>query len=290
MNGPEIIARTLSVPTRDDKFGQRWQYHSRSDHHSKVACWAILFDLLQSSSLLQQHVRAGKVTFGINRQLNDWEHEKKKDLDLVVARTPVHGTPPTGKAFDLTELAEKYSVILTDEETEILSSLPVAPPGAAGATVLVAVEAKAAMTAHVKALPRLHDELTSSHSTVHGDNPSALAIGFVMINSADRFISPDKNRRAITDENPAEVSQHRQPHDTDRTLEMVRKISRRPGPTSGGRGFDALGIMVVSMKNDGSPIAVVNTPPAPEPGSNYHYDRMIERAAHLYDSNFGHVA
>jgi hypothetical protein len=290
VKGPEIIARTLSVPAVDDKFGRRWQYHPRSDLHSKVACWAILFDLLQSSSLLQQHVLAGKVTFGINRQLNDWESEKKKNLDLVVARTPGPGSPVAGKAFDLAELADRYGVILTKDEAKTLAKLPVAPPGTAGATVLVALEAKACMTAHIRALPRLHDELTSSHVTVHGDNPNALAIGFVMINYADTFISPDRNRRLITDRHPAELSQHRQPHDTMRTLDKISKISRRPGPGSPGRGFDAIGIMLVSMTNDDSPVTVVTALPAPRPTHPYHYDQMINRAAHLYDSNFGHIA
>jgi uncharacterized RmlC-like cupin family protein len=36
--------------------------------------------------------------------------------------------------------------------------------------VLIALEAKACMTAHVKALPRLYDELNSSHQCVHGSS------------------------------------------------------------------------------------------------------------------------
>lgn len=289
MKGPDIIARTLSVPSREDQFGRLWQYHAQSDHHSKIACWAILFDLLQSSSLLQQHVLAGKVTFGINRRLNDWESGKKKNLDLVVARTPGPGSPLAGAAFDLAELADRFGLVLTKEEEETLATLPVAPPGTAGATVLVALEAKVCMTAHIRALPRLHDELTSSHITVHGDNPNALAIGFVMINYADTFISTNRNRRPITPNDPPTTSQHRQPHDTNRTIEKIREIRRRSGPGSGNRGFDALGIMLVSMTNDGSPVGVVGVPPAPGPTNEYHYDQMISRAAHLYDSTFGYV-
>ncbi len=34
MYGPEILVRTLSKPTRTDRYGNLWQYHSRSDHHS----------------------------------------------------------------------------------------------------------------------------------------------------------------------------------------------------------------------------------------------------------------
>ena len=46
MDGPGILARSMSTPRITDKFGNAWQYHSRSDQHSKVACWALLFDLL----------------------------------------------------------------------------------------------------------------------------------------------------------------------------------------------------------------------------------------------------
>jgi hypothetical protein len=289
VKGPGIIARTLSTPSVVDKAGNHWQYHPRSDRHSKIACWAVLFDLMQASSLLQRHVRAGKVTFGINRQLNDWETGKKKDLDLVVARTPGPGGQPTGRAFDLKALAAQYNVLLSDDEHAALDRLPIAQGGTAGATVLVALEAKACMTAHVRALPRLYDELTSSHSTVHGDNSNALSVGFVMVNLADEFVSPDRNRALLTPQTPVEVSQHRQPHATERTIAKMKEIRRRPGPGSGRPGFDALGIMVVSMRNDGSPVNLITTPPAPGATSEYHYAQMIGRAAHLYDSNFGHI-
>lgn len=289
MRGPEIIVRTLTAAAVSDKYGNSWQYHPRSDNHGKVACWAILFDLLQASSLMQNHVTAGKVTFGINRQLNDWETGKKKNLDLVVARTPGPGGSATGDAFDLSELARRYHVVLTPEERETLATLPVAPAGTAGATVLVALEAKACMTAHIRALPRLYDELTSSHATVHGDNPNALSVGFVMINHTDQFVSPDLNRRNVGVDAPPDWSEHKQPHSTDRTIAKVREIKRRAGPASGGHGFDALGIMLVGMRNDGSPVTVIAAPPAPKSTSEYHYDQMIGRAAHLYDSSFGHV-
>ena len=66
MFGESIVARTLQTPRVKDKAGNVWQYHSRSDRHSKVACWAILFDLLRTSPLLREHAAVGKVGFGIN--------------------------------------------------------------------------------------------------------------------------------------------------------------------------------------------------------------------------------
>lgn len=280
MKGLEIITRSMSVPTVVDSNDRAWQYHSRSDQHSKLACWAILFDLLQTSHLLRRHVADGKVAFGINRQINDWATGRKKDLDLVIAR----GGDDSTKSFDLAVLAKKWSVVLTKDEERILAELPTSPEGAAGSTVLVALEAKACMTAHIKALPRLYDELTSSHATVHGDSQNALAIGFVMVNHAETFISPGRQIAGTPT-----ISRHKQPEVTVRTLAKVKEINRRSGPHSNQSGFDALGVLVVDLANDGSPVTLVTGPPAPQPNSDFHYDRMVTRCAHLYDSSFGNV-
>lgn len=301
MRGPRIITRTLSAAAIADKHGNSWQYHSRSDHHSKVACWAIAFDLLTASTKLRDHVAAGRVTFGINRQLNDYETGKKKDLDLVIARAPGHDpageAPSEGKnaarAFDLTELAERFHVVLTDDDRAALDALdlPPAPAGKPGATVLVALEAKACMTAHIAALPRLHDELTSSHAIVHGDTHSALSVGFVMINTATEFASPGKNAHPLGPNAPLDKTQHKQLHATQRTVDMLEdEVRRRSGPHSNQAGFDALGLMLVKMVNDGSPVELVTAPPAPQPSSSFHYDQMIDRVAQLYENTYGNLA
>jgi hypothetical protein len=84
MYGPQILVRSLSHPTRTDRYGNRWQYHSRSDHHSKVACWGIVFDLLRICPLLRRHVAEGRVGFGINHEVRDFVHDRKKNLDVVL--------------------------------------------------------------------------------------------------------------------------------------------------------------------------------------------------------------
>lgn len=283
MRGPAIIARSLSVENVTDSAGRHWQYHSRSDQHSKIACWAVLFDLLATSRLLRRHVEEGRVAFGINRRINDFSTGRKKDLDLVVARAAgMHEDQLP--AFDLSALASRYRLQLDSDDMKLLASLPTARASAAGSTVLVALEAKACMTEHTKALPRLYDELTSSHATVHGDNANALAVGFVMVNLADEFISPGRQSA-----DSVRINLHRQPLATERTISKVREIARRSGPHSGQAGFDALGVLVVRMQNDGKPVHIVDGPPAPGPGDDFYYDRMVTRAAHLYDSAFGNV-
>ena len=83
---------------------------------------------------------------------------------------------------------------LDDKQQQLFDAMPVAFEGPVG-SVLMAMEAKACMTEHSKAGPRLYDELNSSHGIVHGASANALAVGFVMINAAHTFVSPDRNRR-----------------------------------------------------------------------------------------------
>jgi hypothetical protein len=240
-----------------------------------------MFDLLGTSSLLRQHVAAGKVSFAINRKMNNWQTGRSKNLDLVVARAS--GAHDESPSVDLEELAKKYVIQLTHAELKDLKNLPVSPAGAAGSTVLVALEAKACMTAHMKARPRLFDELDASHSTVHGDNLNALAVGFAMVNYADRFVSPiNQVGREVR------YNRHNQPADTVKVIEKLREINRRPGPQA-GPGFDAFGIMVVELENDGLPMRIVTRLPAPQPDNDFYYDRMIIRTAQLYDSSLAHV-
>lgn len=282
MDGPNIIVRTLSQPAVPDKHGNLWQYHSRSDRHSKVACWAVLFDLLQQSELLTGHVAAEKVTFGINRTMRDFRTGRTKDLDLVVSR-PGSGAlsrPPS----TMHDLALRWGLRLTPEQWARLPELAPLIEGSAG-NVLVALEAKACMTAHIKALPRLFDELSSSYSTVHGDTQEAIAVGFVMINASPTFLSADMNKYDLSERHPT-VNTH-PAHAVARTITKMREIDRRNAP--GTHGFDAFGAMVVSMRNDGSPVTSVTAPPAPKATDVDSYEGMVRRIVQRYAVTFGHV-
>lgn len=81
MDGPDLLVASMSTPLPRGADGYVWQYHSRSDTHSKVACWGILYDLLQHSDVLRENVTSGKVVFGINFEINDFVHHRKKNLD-----------------------------------------------------------------------------------------------------------------------------------------------------------------------------------------------------------------
>jgi hypothetical protein len=280
VDGPGIIAATLSVATVADRSGRVWQYHSRSDRHSKVACWAILFDVLQNSGVLRRHVEETKVVFGVNREMRDFRTNRTKDLDLVLARP---GTSVDGKTTTtLADLAEKWKLELTSDQHKRLTALPELREGTTG-SVLVALEAKACMTAHIKALPRLFDELNSSHDTVHGENEAAIAAGFVMINASETFVSPDMNKPGVA----PQTSDHAQPLWARRAVAKISEISRRNTKT--GFGFDAVGATLVNMRNDGSPVTIVSGDPAPTTGDSLHYEQMIRRLVHLYDTAYAAI-
>lgn len=278
VDGPALIARSLEACQVADKYGNRWQYHSRSDRHSKIACWVIAFELMQRSSLLREHLAAGKVVLGVNHTLRDFQTQRKKDLDLVIAQ-PSSGAP-SGRKRTFARMADDWGVRLEDAQRAALAALPEAPEADVG-SVLVALEAKATMTAHVRALPRLHDELDSSHQTTHGNSERALAVGFVMVNAGGTFISPDMNKFDLA-KMPANVNRHRQPADAVRVIEKVKEIRRRSGKSS--VGFDAIGVMVVDMPNDGSPVTVLDSPDPVFP-----YDQMIDRVAHEYAASFAKI-
>lgn len=282
MHGPDILARFLTQPGPPDKYGNRWQYHSRSDRHSKVGCWGVALDLLTTSSLLRRHVEAGKVILGVNHTMTDFATSRKKDLDLVIAR-PAGEVDPAARTF--AALATHYGIELTDLERGVLDALPPFPVGPVGA-VLVALEAKACMTAHVKSLPRLYDELNSSHLCVHGASRQALAIGYIQINNSNDFVSPVVNNYSLEGREP-QVTLHRQPADTLRVLQKIAEIPRRSA--SSEVGFDGVGVTVLRLRNDGSPVEIVEGLPAPPRGDSFHYGSMIVRMANEYDTTFANV-
>lgn len=280
MQGPHILVRTMSATGIADQYGNHWQYQSRSDRHSKVACWSVLFDLLNISSLLRQHIESGKVVFGINHQMHDYRQNRKKDLDLVLC-TPrsVNPKPENGLSW----LSEKYEIKLSQEEKRILAGFPAIKTGEAG-SVLVALEAKACMTAHGKSRPRLYDELSSSHQTIHGDSESAIAVGLVMINTANTFLSPGKNAFPLTDY-PPQINQHKQPKDALTVLEKILELPR--SAKQGEVGYDALGVTFVGCKNDGSPVHLESGTEDGLPVEKVvDYEGMIHRISSLYATRF----
>jgi len=290
---PQVLARTLSVASAGSgskgyAFGNHWQYHSRSDRHSKIVSWGLTLDLMGACPLLRKHVEDGKVCVGINHEMRDFRNNKKKNLDLVLCRSLSGGSAGGSKsgaksALTFADLAESYGIHLNPDEEDALSRLP-SLPIANVSSVLLAIEAKAAMTEFGKALPRLKDELTASFQTVHGDSESAIAAGIVMVNMATDFISPDRNRHDLS-KCPAVISSHKQGQ-AEKVIVGMREIQRRSRLSDSG--FDGMGILLLNCRNDGkTPVTVDSVDSRVLPSSDdFNYGRFVERLAQLYTTRF----
>lgn len=207
----------------------------------------------------------------------DFKQNRKKDLDLVIS-TPTK----VNEKQTFADLVGKYEIELTTKERKILDELPNLHGGVVGA-VHLALEAKACMTAHTKALPRLYDELNSSHLTIHGSSDLAIAAGLVMINLAKSFVSPGLNKHALS-KTAAIATKHKQPAEAEKAVAKAKEIPRRS--RLGEDGFDALAIVVVDCANDDTKTALVGAPPAPSAGDIFHYQMAVRRIAHLYEGRF----
>lgn len=233
--------------------------------------------------LLARHVVGGKVSFGINHTMRDFQHAREKNLDLVVCKcSQPRSVGPIGRFSDM---VNAYDIVLSEAQREALGRLPDIPVTGVQ-TALVALEAKAAMTEFGKARPRLYDELNSSHLTIHGDTDSAIAAGFAMVNVASTFVSPMRNPWKLG-EMPTIVNSHRQPRDAASVVDKVGQLPRRS--TTGMHGFDALGLVVIRCTNDGAPVTIEEERPAPQVGDAMHYDSFIERIETIYASRFAAI-
>ena len=280
--GLPIMARAMSVArpgsgNKGFKGGRSWQYHPRSDLHSKIAYWCIAFDMLRMSPALQRHAAAKQVGIGINHTMTDFARGRSKDLDMVLCRAEQSPNGPS-----LRHLAIQHRIPLEAGERHELEALPDIP-AAASATVLVAMEAKACMTAFRKAAPRLHSELDSSHWTIHGDTDHAIAAGFAMVNVADAFVSPLVNIQLGTDDEPT-LNRHRQPRDAEWVIAKLAELPYRS--QVGTPGFDAFGVVPVNCRNDGSPVIISDVPPI-QPA--FRYDQFVERLAGIYAARFSMI-
>ena len=259
------------------KYGNRWQYHPRSDRHSKVACWAIMLDLLRHCQRLREQVAAGDAAIGINHEMRDFKLNRPKNLDLVVCRGAAKS-----RNQSFADLVGAYEIKLNEEEEAELLSLPNIEL-AAPSSVMLALEAKACMTEFGKARPRLYDELNSSHQTIHGDTSHAIAGAFVEINVAESFVSPTRNHWTLGTL-PTEINHHKQPQSAGSVLEKVRELPRRSSINEAG--FDAIGALMLHCRNDGSPVTIETEAPAPAEKDQLHTKAFIERLAHLYATRF----
>lgn len=273
MLGPEILANTLSVATHKGVSDRQWQYHSRSDRHSKVACWTVLLDLLLECDVFKKHASEGKLGFALNHVIVG---KIPKTLDLVICRIPPRRRSRVRRTFQ--DLAKTYEIQLTAEDALELQTLPELEEEQRDdvSEVLVALEAKACMTEHTKSIPRLFAEvLATGYLAKRAQVP--ITACHIVVNSARSFVTPSSGGK---------INEHNQPHDAQVVVEMVGAAI--PTTHEFEFGYDAIGVTVVDCKNDGSRVSVVTGVPAPDEKQAHHsYSRMIRHLCLNYRQRFG---
>lgn len=273
MRGPTILARSMSVATKRGKDAKAWQYHSRSDGHSKIACWTVLFDLLCECDVVRRHAEQGLIGFGINHVMVG---PINKTLDLVL--TVVPPSRLRGGRTSFSGLAERYAIPLTDEERHVLMGLPEMEEDSSAdiSEVAIALEAKACMTEHLKSIPRLHAEILATGYLAKRAAPRCISVSYSMVNAADSFVSPGGKGK---------VNKHNQPEDARRVVSMLGTALPLARDTK-DFGFDVVGTIVVDCRNDGSAVTVRSDFPAPLTTEHHHYERMIRSICAEYRGRF----
>jgi hypothetical protein len=263
----------MSVATTRGKSTQAWQYHSRSDTHSKLACWTLLFDLLAQCDAVQSKARAGELGFRLNHVMVG---PINKTLDLVVTVVPPDRDAAARRTFG--ELAGELGVVLERDERRVLESLPVVHEDRRDdvSEVAIALEAKACMTEHSKSMPRLHAEILATGWLARQAAPRCLTVSYSMVNAAPEFVSPGS--RAVR-------NLHDQPTDAQRVVEMLARAIplARNAP---GIGYDVVGVTAVECRNDGSPVLLCHADPQPSRDSHVHYERMLRALCSEFRSRF----
>jgi hypothetical protein len=230
VSAPEKLATwLLNHKHGDPKLKFVYMYHPRSDAHSVALCRLVAEDLLERCGLLREHARRDRIAYGINVS-HHWPNCKHKTIDLAF------GVP--------TELATEPSEV------------PSIRRATKFADVLISCEAKTVMTEHKKSQPRVFDELSSSHEIVHQGKQEAIAAGITVVNIADTFVSPLRQRKR----RELHVTKHRQPEVTESMVKHLRGLPVRE--TIGSVGFDAYCTIVINCDNQ-KEATVWSDPPAP---------------------------
>lgn len=263
MRGQAILARTMSVATVRAKGQQPWQYHSRSDSHSKVACWTLLFDALIECDVLRKHANEGLLGFGINFEMIG---PISKTLDLVFTRVSPNRKVRERRTF--ADLAKQFAVVLDEEDRRLLDALPPIEhdDDQDNSEVVLALEAKACMTKHIGSLPRLHAEILATGYLAKRAMPRCIAVSYTLVNSARSFHSPSSS---------GQINKHNQPEDAQRVIDMLANAVPLARDTHNLVGYDVVGATAIECTNDGSPIIVDEVLKWPDRSGHVKYERMI---------------
>ncbi len=174
-------------------------YHPRSDKHSNALAEAVVSDLVMHCEAVRSKAALGQLCYDLNFTVQagtaDW------NVDLVL------GLPELGA------LAPQAGISIARQTP---------------AVVQIAVEIKAVMTEHRKAVKNRKRDLEAHHEHVHNYNQQAIAGGILVINASPVFRSPLRAANTVH-KNVDSLVQH--------CISELRAVSVRGGAK--GYGLDA---------------------------------------------------
>jgi hypothetical protein len=222
-------------------------YHSRSNKHSNALAEAIVNDLFNYCPIIKKKATLGEIVYDVNFDI--FGGNDKWNVDLVLGR------PPPG--------------IIDNNKDYIIKTAP--------ASVEIAIELKAVMTEHHKAIKNRKRDLEAHHAHVHRYKQSTIAGGVFILNCSETFQSPLREN----------VTVHRKPLDLiNHCMNEMRSIESSGGML-GKPGLDARAVVCVNCDN----VKLVDTcyltsKPAPQTGDPLHYDSFIQTICNLYMDRF----
>jgi hypothetical protein len=258
MLAPEKFAEWISKHEhKDANYGYVYNYHPRSDAHSIALCNFVLDDLLDTCQLLREQAERGEIAYGINIRFKWPSTSKSKTLDLAIGTPADHAFKP---------FLGQRRIAKVDHLADVFFSC----------------EAKSVMTEHNKSKPRVYDELSSSYGIVHQGTQEAIAAGITVVNVANTFISPLRQRTSEL----IHISQHKQPAAAASVVEHLRGLPIRQNV--GEVGFDAYATIIVDCNNQG-PAHLWTAFPAPQPGERDYYETFLSQICHAYTERFSNI-
>ncbi|MBI4219373.1 MAG: hypothetical protein HY682_04450 [Chloroflexi bacterium] len=223
-------------------------YHPRSNKHSDALSKCIVQDFVMQCSAAAARARSGLLVYDLNFSIFTGTAEWRIDL--------VFGAPPAGP-------------VAVPEGSPIARFTP--------ATVQIAIEHKAVMTEHHKAVKNRKRDFEAHHTNIRLYNPDTISGAILIVNAAPVFQSPLRPSRTI----------HRNPDDLVRhCMGEFRSIQKRHTVT--GSGLDVRAAIAVDVDNlDPKGYRYFPGRSAPRVGDPIHYDSFMQELCSLYQTRFG---
>lgn len=204
-------------------------------------------DLIAHCTVIRERAASGKLVYDLNFDI--LAGTAQWNVDLVI------GEPPPGNRP-------------TPSEPGIRRARP--------STVHIAIEHKAVMTEHRKAIKNRKRDFEAHHEHVHHYSPRTIAGAVLIVNAADRFKSPLR-ATVTTHRDPAMLVSH--------CIAELRAVGIRSGIDA--VGLDASTAIVVDFDNQNLAAARYATGRSvPRVGDPLHYDAFIQRICALYTAWF----